>query len=71
MSSSIDTLPRQDWWGWIRSHQRAVIFATIGVQMIVLGSMIVQHGWTLVTGDTILLREIGRASCRERVYVLV
>ena len=58
MSSTIDTLPRPDVWGWIRSHQRAVIFTTIAFQMIVLGSMVVQHGHTLLTGDSILLRVI-------------
>ncbi len=58
MSTTIDDLPRPDVWGWIRSHQRCVIFATIAFQMIVLSSMIVQHGYTLFTGDSILLRVI-------------
>ena len=56
MSSNIDTFPRQDPWGWIRSHQRAVMLGAIALQMIVLGSMIVRQGWTLVTGEAILLR---------------
>lgn len=56
MSTTIDDLPRSDVWGWIRSRQRTVIFATIAFQMIVLGSMVVQHGHTLLTGDSILLK---------------
>ena len=58
MSATIDETPRTDLWGWIRSHQRAVIFTTIAFQMCVLGSMIVQHGAVLVMGDSILLRVV-------------
>jgi uncharacterized membrane-anchored protein len=56
MSTTLDDLPRTDFWGWIRAHQRAVILATIAFQMVVLGSMVVQHGFVLATGDSILLR---------------
>ena len=53
-----DTLPRPGLWEWVRSRQRAILLGTIGFQMLVLGSMIVQSTWTLVTGETILLRVV-------------
>ncbi len=58
MSAISDTLPRLGLWEWVRSHQRAILLGTIAFQMLVLGSMIVQSAWTLVTGETILLRVI-------------
>ncbi len=51
-----DTLPRPGLWEWVRSHQRAILLGTIAFQMLVLGSMVVRSTWTLVTGETILLR---------------
>ncbi len=53
-----DTLPRPGLWEWVRSHQRAILFGTIAFQMLVLGSMVFQSTWTLVTGETILLRVV-------------
>lgn len=47
-----DILPRPGLWEWVRSHQRAILFGTIVFQMLVLGSMIAQSTWTLVTGET-------------------
>lgn len=55
---SADIRPRPGLWEWVRSHQRAILFGTIAFQMVVLGSMIFQSTWTLVTGETILLRVI-------------
>lgn len=53
-----DILPRPGLWEWVRSRQRAILFGTIAFQMLVLGSMIVPSTWTLVTGETILLRVV-------------
>jgi uncharacterized membrane-anchored protein len=53
-----DTLPRPGLWEWVRAHQRAILFGTIAFQMVVLGSMIARSTWTLIAGETILLRVI-------------
>lgn len=58
MSAIPDELPRPGLWEWVRTRQRAILFGTIAFQMLVHGSMIFQSTWTLVTGETILLRVI-------------
>lgn len=58
MSTIPEELPRPGLWEWIRDRQRAILFVAIAFQMAVLGSMIARSAWTLMTGETILLRVI-------------
>ncbi len=43
---------------WLRRHDRTVLLAGVGLQLVVLTAMIVMHLTTVVTGDKILLRVV-------------
>ena len=44
--------------GWLRGHERAVLWTTIGFQLVVLASMIALHAVPLMFGETIRLKVV-------------
>lgn len=43
---------------WIQGRERVLLILTVVFQLLVLGSMIAQSGWTHLTGDTVLFRVV-------------
>ena len=53
-----EVVPRSGVWDWIHRRERVLLILAVVFQLLVLGSMIVQSGWTHFTGDTVLFRVV-------------
>ena len=59
MSTGMEkAVPHDGIWTWIQRRERVLLILAVAFQLGVLGAMIAQSGWTLMTGDTVLFRVI-------------